>query len=200
MRRLDRAVRRGSCRRQGGSESRTRSQLRRRQGPRVPMRQQRRSNAEGARAAARDGRPTTLSVKSSLVSSERLRRRSRPEATIAGEMLKQTALDFVGEPVIGTEMSAEHAGDFALGGALPRALDGALDGIDDATQQAAPGRGGLAAGAMRQFAGHAEITKKRNAIHGWVLSLLLRYPHPYNRFITNLMLVNISYKGYVLIQ
>src|SRR5262245_31271238 len=111
-------------------------------------------------------------------------------------MLKQTALDFVGEPVIGTEMSAEHAGDFALSGTLARALDGS----DDATQQAAPSRGGFAAGAMRQFAGHAEIPIKRNAIHGWVLSLLLRYPHPYNRFIANLMLVDISHNGYVLIQ
>jgi hypothetical protein len=68
-------------------------------------------------------------------------------------MLKQAALHFVGEPVIGTEMSAEHASDFAIGGALPRALDG----IDDAAQQAAPSRGGFAAGTMRQFAGHAEI-------------------------------------------
>src|SRR5262249_39322844 len=106
-------------------------------------------------------------------------------------MLKQAALHFVGEPVIGTEMSAEHAGDFALGGALARALDGALDGIDDAAQKAASRRGGLAAGTMRQFAGHAEIPIKRNAIHGWVLSLLLRYPHPYNRFIPNLVLVDI---------
>src|SRR5262249_50539150 len=95
-----------------------------------------------------------------------------------GEMLKQAALHFVGEPVIGTETYAEDAGDVALGGALVRALDG----IDDAAQQAAPRRGGLAAGTMRQFAGHAEIPKKRNAIHGWVLSILLRYSHPYNSF------------------
>src|SRR5215813_13735156 len=95
-------------------------------------------------------------------------------------MLKQAALHFVGEPVIGTEMSAEHAGDFALGGALVRALDGAFDGVDDAAQEAAPSRGGLAAGTTRQLAGHAEIPIKRNAIHGWVLSILLRYSHSYN--------------------
>jgi hypothetical protein len=47
------------------------------------------------------------------------------------------------------------------------ALARALDGIDDAAQQAAPSRGGFAAGTMRQFAGHAEIPIKRNAIHGW---------------------------------
>src|SRR5262249_16238239 len=121
----------------------------------------------------------------------------RPEATIAGEMLKQAALHFVGKPVIGTEMSAEHAGDLAIGGALARALDG----IDDAAQQAAPRRGGFAAGTMRQLAGHAEIPIKRNAIHGWVLSLLLlRYSHPYNFLVANVMVVNIGYKGYVLIQ
>src|SRR5262249_14601744 len=61
-----------------------------------------------------------LSVKSSSVSSEKLRQRSRPEATIAGEMLKQTALAFVGEPAIGTE-TTEDASDVALGGALVRA-------------------------------------------------------------------------------
>jgi hypothetical protein len=101
------------------------------------MRRQRRSNAEGARAAARDGRPATVSVYSLSVSSERLRRRSRPKAAIASEMLKQTALDFVVKPHIGTETYAEDAGDVALGGALARALDG----IDDAAQQATPRRG-----------------------------------------------------------
>jgi hypothetical protein len=111
-------------------------------------------------------------------------------------MLKQAALDFVSEPAIGTEIRAEDADDIALSGALARPLDG----IDDAAQKAAPRRGGLAAGTMRQLAGHAEISIKRNAIHGSVLSLLLRYPHPYNHFIGNLMLVNIRYKGYVLIQ
>src|SRR5262249_30626578 len=110
-------------------------------------------------------------------------------------MLKQAALHFVGEPVIGTE-AANDAGDFAIGGALARALDS----IEDAAQQAAPRRGGLATGTTRQLAGHAEIPIKRNAIHGWVLSLLLRYPHPYNHFIANLMLVDTRYKGYVLIQ
>src|SRR5262249_56538633 len=110
----------------------------------------------------------------SSVSSEKLRRRSRPEATIAVEMLKQTALDFVGEPAVGTETCAENASDFALGGALVRAFDG----IDDAAQQAAPHGGGLAAGTTRQLAGHAEIPIKRTAIHGWVLSLVLRYSHP----------------------
>jgi hypothetical protein len=80
-------------------------------------------------------------------------------------MLKQTALNFVGEPVIGTE-TAKDTGDFAIGGALARALDS----IEDAAQKAAPRTGGLAAGTMRQFAGHAEIPIKRNANHGWVLS------------------------------
>src|SRR6516164_1123463 len=97
-----------------------------------------------ARSSARDGRPTPLSGQSSSVSSERLRRRSRPEATIAGEMLKQTALDFVGKPTTGiaeTKVPGDP-GDVAL-------------------------------------AGHAEIPIKRNAIHGWVLSILLRYSHPY---------------------
>jgi hypothetical protein len=74
-------------------------------------------------------------------------------------MLKQAALHFVGKPVIGTEMSAERAGDLAIGGALARALDS----IDDQAQQAAP-RG--AAGTMRQFAGHAEIPMEWNTIHG----------------------------------
>jgi hypothetical protein len=77
-------------------------------------------------------------------------------------MLKQTVLDFVGEPAIGTETYAEDAGDVALSGALVRAFDG----IDDAAQQAAPRRGALAAGTTRQLAGHAEIPIKRNAIHG----------------------------------
>jgi hypothetical protein len=111
-------------------------------------------------------------------------------------MLKQAALHFVGEPVIGTEMSAEHASDFAIGGALPRALDG----IDDAAQQAAPSRGGVAAGTMRQFAGHAEIPIKRNANHGWILSILLRYSHSYSASICNLMLVMMENNGYLLIQ
>jgi hypothetical protein len=127
-----------------------------------------------------------------------LARRSRPEATIAGEMFKQAALNFVGEPVTGiaeTKVPGDP-GDVALGGALVRAFDG----IDDAAQQAAPRRGGLATGTTRQLAGHAEIPIKRNAIHGWVLSLLLRYPHPYNRFTVNVMLVDIEHKGYVLIQ
>src|SRR5262249_8861388 len=129
------------------------------------------------------------------VSSESLRRRSRPEAAIAGEMLKHAALHFVGEPVIGAE-AANDAGDFAIGGALPRALDG----IDDAAQQAAPSRGGFAAGTMRQFAGQAEIPIKRNVSHGWVLSLLLRYSHSYNASPTNVVLVITANNGYVLIQ
>jgi hypothetical protein len=58
-----------------------------------------------------------------------MRRRSRPEATIAGEMLKHAALHFVGEAVIGTEAS-NNAGDFAIGGTLARPLDS----IEDATQ------------------------------------------------------------------
>src|SRR5215472_12527448 len=90
-------------------------------------------------------------------------------------MLKQTALAFVGEPAIAY---AEDAGDLALSGALARAFDG----IDDAAQQAAPRRGGLAAGTTRQFAGHTEIPIKRNAIHGSVLSLL-RYSRAYSRII-----------------
>jgi hypothetical protein len=74
-------------------------------------------------------------------------------------MLKQAALHFVGKPVIGTEMSAERAGDLAIGGALARALDS----IDGEAQQAAP-RG--AAGTMRLFPGHAEIPMEWNTIHG----------------------------------
>jgi hypothetical protein len=77
-------------------------------------------------------------------------------------MLKQAALHFVGKPVIGTEMSAKHAGDLAIGGALARALDS----IDDEAQQAAPRGNALAAGTMRQFAGHAEIPMERKTIHG----------------------------------
>src|SRR5215471_12699622 len=96
-------------------------------------------------------------------------------------MLKQTALAFVGEPAIAY---AEEAGDVALGGALVRAFDG----IDDAAQQAAPRRGGLAAGTTRQLAGHTEIPIKRNAIHGWVLSILLRYSHSYNSLLVTLCL------------
>jgi hypothetical protein len=87
-----------------------------------------------------------------------LRRRSRPKTAIAVEIFKQATLDFVGEPAIGTETSAEEAGDVALGGTLARAFDG----IDDAAQQAAPRRGGLAARTLRQLAGHAEIPIKRN--------------------------------------
>jgi hypothetical protein len=81
-------------------------------------------------------------------------------------MFKKAALDFVGESAIGTETetSAEEAGDVALGGTLARALDG----IDNAAQKAA----------LRQLAAHAEIPIKRNAIHGWDLSLL-RYSHAY---------------------
>jgi hypothetical protein len=77
-------------------------------------------------------------------------------------MLKQAALHFVGKPVIGTEMSAERAGDLAIGGALARALDS----IDDQAQQAAPRGNALAAGTMRLFAGHAEIPMEWNTIHG----------------------------------
>src|SRR5262245_38156939 len=124
--------------------------------------------------ATGDRRPCQCSHRQSPLG--KLRRRSRPEASIAVEMLKHTALDFVGEPAIWTETCAEDAGDVALGGALVRAFDG----IDDAAQQAAPRRGGLAAGTTRQLAGHAEIPIKRNAIHGWVLSILLRYSHSYN--------------------
>src|SRR5262249_57011369 len=88
---------------------------------------------------------------------------------------KQPALAFVGEPAIGTESYAGDAHDLALDGALVRAFDG----IEDAAQQAAPRRGGLAAGTTRQFAGHTEIPIKRNAIHGSVLSLL-RFSHAYS--------------------
>jgi hypothetical protein len=63
---------------------------------------------------------------------------------IAGKMLKQAALHFVGEAAIGSEMSAEHAGDLAIDGALARALDG----IDNEAQQAAPRMGWLAAGTI----------------------------------------------------
>src|SRR5579863_8307882 len=95
------------------------------------MRRQRRSNAEGVRPAAHDRRAATVSVWSLSVSFERLRRRSRPVATITVETFKQTALSFVGEPV--TRIETQDPGDVALGGALARALDG----IDDAAQKAA---------------------------------------------------------------
>src|SRR5262245_24771639 len=116
----------------------------------------------GGRSRGSARRPTGDSV-SVVIVSDRLRR-SRPEATIAGEMFKQAALNFVGEPVTGiaeTKVPGD-SGDVALRGALARALDG----IDDAAQQAAPSRGGFAAGTMRQFAGHAEIPIERNTIHG----------------------------------
>src|SRR6516164_8918158 len=133
----------------------------------------------GGRSRGSARRPTGDSVSVVIVSLlERLRRRSRPKSAIAAEMFKQAALDFIGEPVTGiaeTKVPGDPD-DVALGGTLARALDG----IHDAAQQAPPRRGGLAAGTMRQLAGHAEIPIKRNAIHGWVLSLLLRYPHPYN--------------------
>jgi hypothetical protein len=111
-------------------------------------------------------------------------------------MLKQAALHFVGKPVIGTEMSTEHAGDLAIGGALARALDG----VDDEAQQAAPRGNALAAGTMRQFAGHAEIPIKRNANHGCILSMLLRYSHSYNAPVLNVRLVTLENNGYVLIR
>src|SRR5262249_34476231 len=154
----------------------------------------------GGRSRGSARRPTGDSVSVVIVSLlERLRRRSRPKTAIAVEMLKKAALDFVGEPVTGiaeTKVPGDP-GDVALGRALARALDG----IDNAAQKAAPRRGGLAARTLRQLAGHAEISIKRNAIHGWVPSLLLlRYSHPYNHFIANLVLVDIRYKGYVLIQ
>src|SRR5262245_41178724 len=92
-------------------------------------------------------------------------------------MFKKAALDFVGEPAIGiaeTKVPGDP-GDVALRGALARALDG----IDDAAQQAAPSRGGFAARTLRQLGGHAEIPIERNAVHGWDLSVLLRYFHAY---------------------
>ena len=46
-------------------------------------------------------------------------------------MLKQTALDFVGEPV--TRIETKDPGDVALGGALVRQLNG----IESAAQKAA---------------------------------------------------------------
>ena len=61
-------------------------------------------------------------------------------------MFKQAALNFVGEPATGIAVTKVPGdpGDFAIGGALARALDG----IDDSAQQAAPRRGGLAAGTI----------------------------------------------------
>jgi hypothetical protein len=111
-------------------------------------------------------------------------------------MLKQAALHFVGEPVTGTEMPAEHAGDLAIGGALARALDG----VDDEAQQAAPRGNALTAGTMRQFAGYAEIPIKRNANHGCILSMFLRYSHSCNASVLNLTLVMLGNNGYVLIR
>jgi hypothetical protein len=92
-------------------------------------------------------------------------------------MFKKAALDFVGEPVTGiaeTKVPGDP-GDVALGGTLARALDG----IDNAAQKAALRRSGLAARTLRQLGGHAEIPRERNAVHGWDLSVLLRYFHAY---------------------
>jgi len=74
------------------------------------------------------------------------RRRSRPEATIAGEMFKQAALNFVGEPAIGiAETKAPgDPGDVALDGALVRQRNG----IDDAAQKAALREARLSAGTI----------------------------------------------------
>jgi hypothetical protein len=110
-------------------------------------------------------------------------------------MFKQAALHFVGEPIIGTE-AANDAGDFAIGGALARALDS----IEDAAQKTGPRMGGLAAGTMRQLADHAQIAIKRNANHGWILSISLRYSHSYNASLRYLMLEMVENNGYVLIQ
>src|SRR5262245_59653822 len=90
----------------------------------------------GGRSRGSARRPTGDSVSVVIVSlSDRLRRRSRPEATIAGEMFKQAALNFVGEPVTGiTETKVPgDPGDVALDGALVRQRNG----IDDAAQKAA---------------------------------------------------------------
>jgi hypothetical protein len=108
-------------------------------------------------------------------------------------MLKHAALHFVGEPVIGTE-AANDAGDFAIGGALARALDS----IEDAAQKAGPRMGGLAAGTMRQLADHAQIPIKRNAIHGGLLSVLLRYFHAYSWLFVSVVVEIIRHNGYVL--
>jgi hypothetical protein len=125
-----------------------------------------------------------------------LRQRSRPEATIADEMLKQTALDFIGEPTIWTEICAEDARDVALGGALVRAFDG----IDDAAQKAAPRWGGLAAGTTRLLAGHAEIPIERNAIHGWALSIGIEISSSIQHQPQSVMVAVMKYNRYILIQ
>jgi hypothetical protein len=72
-----------------------------------------------------------------------LRRRSRPEATIAGETFKQAALNFVGEPAIGTA-ETKDPGDIALDSALVRQRKG----IDDAAQTAALREARLSAGTI----------------------------------------------------
>jgi len=71
------------------------------------------------------------------------RRRSRPEATIAVEMFKQAALNFVGEPA--TRIAeTKDPGDVALDGALVRQRNG----IDDAAQKAALREARLSAGTI----------------------------------------------------
>jgi hypothetical protein len=75
-----------------------------------------------------------------------LRRRSRPEATIAGKTFKQAALNFVGEPATGiaeTKVSGDP-GDVPLDGALVRQRNG----IDDAAQKAALREARLSAGTI----------------------------------------------------
>ena len=67
----------------------------------------------------------------------------RPEATIAGEMFKQAALKFVGEPVTGIA-ETKDPGDVALDGALVRQRNG----IDDAAQKAALREARLSAGTI----------------------------------------------------
>jgi hypothetical protein len=113
-------------------------------------------------------------------------------------MLKQAALHFVCEPIIGTE-TAKDASDFALGGALARALDGALDSIEDAAQKAAPRRGGLAAATMRQLAGHAEIPIERNAVHGWDPFSIIEIFSCVWLPVVSVVVIVVGHKGYVLI-
>jgi len=74
------------------------------------------------------------------------RRRSRPEATIAGEMFKQAALNFVGEQATGIAVAepARDPGDVALDGALVRQRNG----IDNAAQKAALREARLSAGTI----------------------------------------------------
>jgi len=109
-------------------------------------------------------------------------------------MFKKAALDFVGEPAIGTETSAEEAGDVALGGTLARALDG----IDNAAQKAALRRSGLAGRTLRQLAGH---NPDKTECYSWLgpFSIIEIFSCVWLP-VVSLVVVIMGHKGYVLIR